>query len=47
MIQLGIPITDVQSIGGWSRPDTLLNIYSHTVKDTQRKAIKKLYHEFQ
>lgn len=46
MIQLGIPITDVQSIGGWSRPDTLLNIYSHTVKDSQRKAIKKLYHEF-
>ena len=45
MIQLGIPITDVQAIGGWSRPDTLLNIYSHTVKKSQRKAMKKLYKE--
>ncbi len=45
MIQCGIAISDVQSIGGWSRPDTLLNIYSHTVKESQRKAIKKLFKE--
>lgn len=43
MVQLGIGITDIQSLGGWSRPDTLLNIYAHSVKDSQRKAIKKLY----
>lgn len=43
MIQCGIAITDIQSIGGWSRADTLLNIYAHTVKESQRKAIKKLY----
>lgn len=45
MIQCGTAISDVQSIGGWSRPDTLLNIYSHTVKESQRKAMKKLYKE--
>lgn len=43
MIQCGIAITDVQTIGGWSRADTLLNIYAHTVKESQRKAMKKLY----
>lgn len=47
MIQCGISISDVQAIGGWSRPDTLLNIYSHTVKASQRKAMKKLYRELQ
>lgn len=45
MVQLGIGITDIQAVGGWSRPDTLLNIYAHTVKDSQRKALKKLYKE--
>lgn len=45
MIQCGISITDVQAIGGWSRPDTLLNIYSHTVKESQRKAMKKIFNE--
>ncbi len=45
MLQCGIPISDAQSLGGWSRPDTLLNIYAHSVKDSQRKAIKKLYKE--
>ncbi|WP_303813981.1 site-specific integrase [Selenomonas ruminantium] len=47
MIQCGIAITDIQAIGGWSRPDTLLNIYAHTVKESQRKAMKKLYKELQ
>lgn len=43
MIQIGIPITDVQDIGGWTRPDILLNIYAHAVKKTQAKAMNKLY----
>ncbi len=47
MVQCGIAISDVQCLGGWSRPDTLLNIYSHTVKESQRKAMKKLYKELQ
>ena len=45
MIQLGAAITDVQAIGGWSRPDTLLNIYAQTVQKSQRRAINKLYKE--
>jgi len=47
MIQCGNAITDVQYLGGWSRPDTLLNIYAHTVKDSQRKAMKKLFQTLQ
>lgn len=47
MIQCGIAITDVQTLGGWSRPDTLLNVYAHTVKESQRKAMKKLFRELQ
>ncbi|MBO6127954.1 MAG: site-specific integrase [Pseudobutyrivibrio sp.] len=47
MVQCNIPITDIQALGGWSRPDTLLNIYAHTVKESQRRAIKKLYKELQ
>lgn len=45
MLQLGAAITDVQAIGGWSRPDTLLNIYAQTVQKSQRRAINKLYKE--
>ena len=45
MVQSNAAITDIQSLGGWSRPDTLLNIYAHTVKKSQRKAMKKLYSE--
>ena len=47
MIQCGVAITDVQTLGGWSRPDTLLNVYAHTVKESQRKAMKKLFRELQ
>lgn len=47
MVQLGIGIADIQALGGWSRPDTLLNIYAHTVKESQRKAMKKLFKELQ
>lgn len=45
MVQSNAAITDIQCLGGWSRPDTLLNIYSHTVKKSQRKAMSKLYKE--
>lgn len=45
MIQIGTAITDVQAMGGWSRPDTLLNIYAQTVQKSQRRAINKLYKE--
>jgi len=47
MIQCGIPITDVQALGGWSRPDVLLNIYAHTVQKSHKKAINKLYKNLQ
>lgn len=43
MMQCDNPITDVQSLGGWSRPDVLLNIYAHTVQKSQRKAIGRLF----
>lgn len=43
MVQLGVPITDIQALGGWSRPDVLLGIYAQTVQKSQRKAINKLY----
>jgi len=47
MIQCNIPITDVQALGGWSKPDVLLNIYAHTVQKTHKKAINKLYKNLQ
>lgn len=43
MLQCGATISDVQALGGWTTPDMLLNIYAHTVKDSQRKAVMKLY----
>ena len=43
MVQIGIPISDIQSLGGWSRPDVLLNIYAHSVQKTHKKAINKLF----
>lgn len=45
MVQSNAAITDIQSLGGWSRPDVLLNIYAHTVKKSQRRAMKKLYND--
>ena len=43
MLQCGAAISDVQALGGWTTPDMLLNIYAHTVKDSHRKAVMKLY----
>lgn len=45
MLQCGATISDAQALGGWSRPDTLLNVYAHSVKESQRRAMKKLYKE--
>ena len=43
LVQLGIPLSDIQAMGGWSRPDILLQIYSQSVKQSHKKAIRKLY----
>lgn len=43
MIQCGAPISDIQALGGWTTPDMLLRIYSHSIHDSHRKAIMKLY----
>lgn len=43
IIQCGAPISDIQALGGWTTPDMLLRIYSHTVQESHRKAILKLY----
>ena len=46
MLQQNVPIIDIQNLGGWSRPDTLLRVYAHTVKKTQISAINKLCASF-
>ena len=46
MLQQNVPIIDIQNLGGWSRPDTLLRVYAHTVKKTQITAINKLCASF-
>ena len=43
MLQCGAAISDIQALGGWTTPDMLLRIYAHTVKDSHRKAMMKLY----
>lgn len=42
MLQQNVPIIDIQNLGGWSRPDTLLRVYAHTVKKTQISAMNNL-----
>lgn len=46
MIQMGVALSDIQAMGGWAKPDTLLNIYAQTVKKSQIKAINSLYNSF-
>ena len=46
LIHNKVAIVDIQKLGGWSSPDVLLNIYSHTVQESQVKAINALYKEF-
>lgn len=43
MIQCGAAISDIQALDGWTTPDMLLSIYAHTVRDSHRKAVMKLY----
>lgn len=39
----GVSIADVQQLGGWSDTRVVLDIYAHTVKESQRNAVKKLF----
>lgn len=43
LLQLGVPISDVQSLGGWADTRVVLDIYAHAAPDSHRRAIKKLY----
>lgn len=43
LLQLGTSIPDVQQLGGWSDTRVVLDIYSHSVRESQKNAIKKLY----
>ncbi|CVK21662.1 tyrosine-type recombinase/integrase [Sporomusa sphaeroides] len=46
MLQIpGISIADVQRLGGWSDTRIILEVYAHTVNETQRKAVHKLYEQ--
>ena len=42
MIQAGIPISTIQRIGGWKKPDVLLEHYSHVSEMDERNAIEKV-----
>ena len=46
MIHMGVSIPDVQALGGWSRPNVLLEIYSHTLRDSQKNAMARLAESF-
>ncbi|MDD3666921.1 MAG: site-specific integrase [Bacteroidales bacterium] len=46
MLQLNVPLPDIQALGGWSTTNTLMKIYAHTVQKSHRKAIQKLYKSF-
>ena len=46
MVQCGVPISDIQSLGGWSKPEILLTIYAQSVQESHKKAINKLYKTF-
>ena len=43
MLQSGVSLTDVQVLGGWSSPDVLLNVYSHSFQESRRKAIDTMF----
>ena len=46
LIHMGVSIPDVQALGGWSRPNVLLEIYSHTLRDSQKDAMARLAEKF-
>lgn len=43
LLQLGVPLVDVQHLGGWSDTRVVLEIYSHIVKDSHRSAVEQLF----
>ena len=45
MIQSGVPISTIQRIGGWKKPDVLLERYSHVSEMDMRKAMKRTVFE--
>ena len=45
LIHNKVAIVDIQKLGGWSSPDVLLNIYSHTIQESQIKAVNDLYEQ--
>lgn len=47
LLQLGVSISDVQHLGGWSDTRVVLDIYSHIVKESHRDAIQKLFEQNQ
>lgn len=46
LIHNKVAIVDIQKLGGWSSPDVLLNLYAHTLRESQIEAVNKLYEEF-
>lgn len=43
LLQLGIAISDVQHLGGWSDTRVVLEIYSHSVQESHRNAVELLF----
>ncbi|WP_018704622.1 tyrosine-type recombinase/integrase [Anaeromusa acidaminophila] len=43
LLQLGVALSDVQHLGGWADTRVVLEIYSHAVQVSQRKAVQKLF----
>jgi integrase len=43
LLQLGVAISDVQHLGGWSDTRVVLEIYSHAVQASHRNAVELLY----
>lgn len=44
LLQLpGVSIADVQHLGGWADTRVVLDIYAHSVKDTHRNAVQRLF----
>lgn len=43
LLQLGVSISDIQHLGGWSDTRVVLEIYSHAVQASHRNAVERLY----
>lgn len=43
LLQLGVSLADVQYLGGWADTRVILDIYAHTVKDSHREAVQRLF----